>query len=178
MRHKVGADVESVKMRPASKRFSQRRNGLSRIMVSKTTARAVLRLRPIANDASAFGGKRLVAWLNSKISISTATACAKNAASSAFLAIPTPPPSPRSVCMPCSTVVRRRPASSPMTASASTPSAAWPGRRQFLQGFDDSATARRPRHRPCALFDNRRNDFTQCPALVRRARFRRLRARP
>ncbi len=50
--------------------------------------------------------------------------CAKNAASSAFSAIPTPPRSPRSDCTRSSIAGRRPPASSPSTASASIPSAA------------------------------------------------------
>ena len=51
--------------------------------------------------------------------------CARNAASSASSAIPTPRRSPRSACTPCSTAARKRPASSPSTARASIPSAAW-----------------------------------------------------
>ena len=58
-------------------------------------------------------------------SISTGTACAKNAACSAFSATRTPPRSRRSACTPCSIAARKRPASSPSTASASIPSAAW-----------------------------------------------------
>ena len=58
-------------------------------------------------------------------SIRTPTGCARNAACSASSAIPTPPPSPRSACTPCSIAARKPPASSPSTASASIPSAAW-----------------------------------------------------
>ena len=54
---------------------------------------------------------------------STPTACAKNAGFSEFSAIPTPPPSPRSACMPCSIAARRRPASSPSTATGTIPNA-------------------------------------------------------
>ena len=42
----------------------------------------------------------------------TPTGCARNAACSAFSAIPTPPPSPRSACTRCSTAARKPPASS------------------------------------------------------------------
>ena len=58
-------------------------------------------------------------------SILTATGCARNAAYSAYSAIPTPRRSPRSACTPSSTAARKRPASSPSTASGSIPSAAW-----------------------------------------------------
>ena len=53
------------------------------------------------------------------------TGCARNAAFSAFSAIPTRRPSPRSACTPCSIAARRRRASSPSTARGSIPNAAW-----------------------------------------------------
>ena len=106
-------------------------------------------------------------------------ACARNAASSASSAIPMPRRSPRSACTPCSIAARRRPASSPSTATRFHSE-----RRLGLVGdsFSDRDDHRAPAgplgHRPCPLFDDRRDDPAQRPAALRRARRRRLRGRP
>ncbi len=53
-----------------------------------------------------------------------------------------------------------------------------PGRRHLLPPRSDRPPARHRGHRPCALFDHRRNHPAQRAAAVRRTRRRRLRHRP
>ena len=53
-----------------------------------------------------------------------------------------------------------------------------PGRRCLCAPRSDRPPARHVRHRPCALFDHRRNHPAQRAAAVRRTRRRRLRHRP